>query len=183
MALAVLITWLQYTFLYDQTLSGTGYFQSEFLVTLLIICLVNLGYFVVYLLKQYGQSRTLDHKKDILREDEADELVVIAQKGTRQFPLRSEQIAYISLESRVLFLTSFENEKMIVSENLDHYEQFLPEKSFFRANRQMIVHPMACAAYESIENGKIRIQLTPGQDKTATVSQKKAAKFREWIKN
>lgn len=181
MGLAVLITWVQYTFLYDQTLAGTGYFQNEFLVTLLIVGLVNIGYFTVYLLTQYRQVDTTT-SNNISAEVKADEMVLIAQKGSQQVPVQLENIAYIRIQSRILFLTSFDDTTLILQENLDHYEQLLPRDSFFRANRQMIVHRKACRAYKSIENGKIKVELTPGEGKNAIISQKKASRFREWIR-
>ena len=89
----------------------------------------------------------------------------------------------IWLESRVVFLKTFDGDKLILSDNLDKYEQELSDADFFRANRQMILNRKTCASFESIENGKVRVDLLSTLGKSVTVSQKKAARFREWIKD
>ncbi len=176
--MAILITWLQYTFLYDQNLITHEYFQNEFVVTVLIIAVLNLVYFIAYLL---GLRRT--EATTTPNEADGTDFVLIGQKGVQKIPVQPGEIAYIRLKSRILFLTRFDKETLIMSENLDHYEKMLPPEHFFRANRQLIIHREACRAYEPIENGKIRLALHPPTDDLVTISQKKAAKFREWIRN
>jgi len=178
--MAILITYLQYEFLYDQSLIRHAYFQNEFLITLLVIGLVNLSYFIFTLLRRYRTDTA--NSPSVEPEGEVDAgLMLIGQRGAQRIPVNAEDIAMIWLESKVVFLRTFDGEKMLLSENLDSHEQDLPDSTFFRANRQMIVNRKACASFESIENGKIRIDLI--NDQFATVSQKKAARFREWIKN
>lgn len=179
--MAILITWLQYTFIYDQNLITHEYFQNEFVVTVLILTVLNLVYFIAYLLgvQRAGVTATRHHAQEQVA---TSEIVLIGQKGAQKIPVQPDQIAYIRLNSRILFLTTSNGETLMMPENLDHYEKLLAPEQFFRANRQLIVHREACRAYEPIENGKIRLDLHPPIDESVTISQKKASKFREWIR-
>ena len=71
----------------------------------------------------------------------------------------------------------------MLSDNLDFYEKSLSEQTFFRANRQTIIHRMACKSFRNVENGKIEVQLEPDTVPSVIVSQKKAAAFRKWIRS
>ena len=187
LGMAILITYLQYEFIYDQGLITHGYFQNEFLMILLVVGVVNLCYFILYLLRRNRQVEAQHSSRQDISVSNgsapAKDVIVIGQRGGQRVPVQERDIAVIWLESRVVFLKTFDGDKLILSDNLDKYEQELSEADFFRANRQMILNRKACASFESIENGKVRVDLLSTLGKSVTVSQKKAARFREWIKD
>jgi hypothetical protein len=173
--LAILITFLQSKFIYDQDFIETGYFNSEFPTTILLIVIVNLLFLVNYL---FETSHTATSPKQVIPQTN----LIMAKKGNKNIPVSLDEIAYISLISGVLFITTISNEKMTVLENLEYYERCLPEDLFFRANRQTIVNRKACESYRAIDNGKIGLNLKIQAQDQVIISQKRAAKFRLWIK-
>lgn len=175
---AILLTWLRYVFVYEQDIIATGYFASEFLAEVLLILIVNLVLVISYLLRQRR-----DGPPDLLRERDAIGLSLQAMSGRKYVPVAQEEAAYIWLKHDVLYIRTFSGEKLLLRETLDHYEALLPQDLFFRANRQWIIHKNACKSYMPWEHGKIKVTLEPDHDCAVVVSQKRASRFRAWIRS
>ena len=177
--LAIVITFVQWHFVYDQNLIRHGYFAVEFPVTVLLIVIVNLAFIIHYLVTEVRNT-----EDQVLR----DKLwpgpsVVLARKGNKNIPIPVSETAYLSLRNGVIFITTTDGTDLMLSDNLDFYEKSLSEQTFFRANRQTIIHRMACKSFRNVENGKIEVQLQPDTVPSVIVSQKKAAAFRKWIRS
>jgi len=176
--LAILITFIQWHFVYGQNMAEQGYFSVEFPVTLLFIVIVNLAFVIYYLATQVQVSEN-QGLHDSLSSGPS---VVLARKGNKNVPIPVNETAYLSLRNGVIFVTTKDGTDLMLSDNLDFYEKSLSEKNFFRANRQTIIHRMACKSFKNVENGKIEVQLEPDIVPSVIVSQKRAAAFRKWIK-
>jgi len=169
---AVLLTYLQFEFIYDQNLFDSGYFATEFPASVLLIIIINLVYVISYIMK---------NPERIEGQMNADK-IVLGKKGTKNIPVKLKDIAFLKLRNEILFLTTFVGEEIILSENLDYYQKHLPETDFFRTNRQSIISRSACKSFAAIENGKVEVLLVPETPTNVIVSQKSAARFRSWIK-
>ncbi len=169
---AVLLTYLQFEFIYDQNLFGSGYFATEFPASVLLIIIINLVYVISYIIK---------NPEGNVGRNYADS-TVLGKKGTKNIPIKLKDIAFLKLRNDILFLTTFEGDEIILSENLDHYQKKLPEMDFFRTNRQSIINRHACKSFAAIENGKVEVLLIPDTPNNVIVSQKSASRFRSWIK-
>jgi len=176
--MAVLLTFLQYEFIYDQDLIETGYFRFEFPATILLVVIVNLVFVISYLLRtSHDSGVSVD-----IHQGDTGPTVIMGKKGNKSVPVPRDEIAYIKLRNGLPFLTSHSNEATILSENLDHYEKILPPADFFRANRQTIISRSSCKSFKAVENGKIEILLKADVPESVIVSQKKASKFRSWVR-
>jgi len=64
---------------------------------------------------------------------------------------------------------------------------YISEQSFFRANRQIILHSRSIEQVQSIENGKLSVLLKPTlSDKNAfqvNISRYKKQAFKDWFEN
>lgn len=176
--MAVMLTYLQFEFIYDQSLGETGYFGYEFPATILLVVIVNLVFVISFLLKSPNVLTEVTHAFP----DNPGPKIIVSQKGNNRIPVKHDQIAYIKLRNGMPFLTVHSGEVTILSENLDHYENILPQSDFFRVNRQTIINRGSCKSYKAIENGKIEILLLPDMQDSVIVSQKRASKFRTWVK-
>lgn len=99
----------------------------------------------------------------------------------------------VPLNEIVCFYTALGNTYVITNDNdryhtdltLTDLEQIVSEE-FFRVNRQFLIRETIIDSYQSIENGKIEVQLkSKGNaefDKSIIVSRGKASTFRAWLK-
>ena len=72
-------------------------------------------------------------------------------------------------------------EDFYIGQSLDEMQQLLPEKLFFRLNRQMLAHRDTCRAYHLLTYGKLGAELVPPFKSEVIVSQKRAAAFKDWM--
>ena len=168
--LGIAITYMQSRFIYHYDLLETNYFVVEFPITVLIIFIVNLVFAIVYLVQNQA-----DNDPEIAISEK-----VIGRRGNKSIPVTPENIASIYLKNGSVFLTTLNNEDFLLSGSIEQYEKIL-NMDFFRANRQTIINSRACRSFQAVENGKIAVLLRP-DDTTVLVSQKRAARFRSWIK-
>ncbi len=108
-----------------------------------------------------------------------DRLVV--KKGGDFVTLRTDQIAYFYSEHKISFLVDREGKRFIMDKPLSEIESGLDPKTFFRLNRQFLVHIDAVAKFRSSDKGKWIVALHPATAEEVTVSQENAAAFKEWI--
>jgi hypothetical protein len=88
---------------------------------------------------------------------------------------------YIDGDYSVVVTT--ERRKYFVDFSLDKVEKTLPSSSFFRLNRQFIVHRQVVTGFEKAENGKINVMVKDMDHLPLAiqVSRTKAAGFRSWF--
>lgn len=165
--LAILLTWLMWHFLWDKHLVNDGYFKYEFLPQLLLIVVVNLIFLVAELFK-------VDKSTNAPK-------ALTGQHGNKKVILPLEEIAFIQLHNAVIYAQSHQDTRVLLQQSLDSLEASLPSAIFFRANRQVIFSKGSCQSYQSIENGKIAVEVSR-LESPVIVSQKRAAAFRSWIK-
>ena len=92
-----------------------------------------------------------------------------------------DEIAYFYRRNDTNFLRTTKGEDFFINESLDEVQQQLPERRFFRANRQLIVHRKALKGFDLLSYGKLEATLVPPIDEEVVISQKRAAAFKKWI--
>ncbi|MFY0625988.1 MAG: LytTR family transcriptional regulator [Reichenbachiella sp.] len=172
LCMAAFSTYLQSTYVYENGVWGNGYFEVEFPTSFLFVVIVNLFYVILNLAKSSNP----------LLEKSPTDSIVIGKRRNTNVPIKADNIAHLILKNEVIYLTTFDNEEVILTENLDHYQKILIDNTFFRVNRQSIINRDACKSYSAVENGKIEVVLNSNQTDPVIVSQKRAAQFRSWIK-
>lgn len=136
---------------------------------------INGVYFGIYFYKSLviaGQKRPEIEKKGIL-----------VKTGNQSLLVQDSEIAMLIVEDDYVSLISFAGKKYLLDQSLDKLEQTLPTESFFRINRQAILHRQAIKGFSRIENGKLRIQLAfeTKSSPELSISRIKAAAFRAWF--
>jgi len=92
-----------------------------------------------------------------------------------------KDIAYFYFDSRITYAVTFKNQHHMISQSLDKTEQELDPATFFRANRQTILHIDAVDQFESYFGGKLAVRLKTDTKEKIIVSQAKSAAFKNWI--
>lgn len=96
-----------------------------------------------------------------------------------------DEIAFAYSENKIAFVVKTDGSSVPTDFTLNEIEEKINEHSFYRANRQTILHAAAIEEVQSIENGKLIVMLKPALsgDKTRelTISRYKKQDFMNWF--
>lgn len=96
-------------------------------------------------------------------------------------PIATEDISYIYVENTITYIVRKDGKRSTTSESLDLIYSYLDEKSFFRANRQIIVAISAIETITKFGNSKLKIQVNPTSEIDIIIGKNKAAAFKQWL--
>ncbi|GAB3168271.1 LytR/AlgR family response regulator transcription factor [Telluribacter humicola] len=105
----------------------------------------------------------------------------LLKSGNRYISLETGEIAYFYFENRLTFLRTWKDERYMVDYNLDELEEMLHPKTFFRANRQYILHIKSVKNIHSYFNHKLKLILQPDTEDEVLVSRERATAFKNWM--
>lgn len=100
---------------------------------------------------------------------------------TRMLPIAVEQISYFFSEDRITFLVVQEGQKYMTNHSLDELETLLNPASFFRINRQMIIHIESIQSIQKYFKGRLKVDLSPAPEEEVLVSSRRIADFQAWL--
>lgn len=115
-------------------------------------------------------------------EDVLYSAFLLLHKGPTAIPLPVDEVACIFIVDRNVIVRTFDKEDYLTTHSLDELEATLEPGKFCRLNRQLIGHSSACKSYESLDYGKLSVNMEPAPDVSTTVSQLKASMVRQWMK-
>lgn len=81
------------------------------------------------------------------------------QQGGKITLVNYPEIAFIYSENKIVYIVKTDGTTISTDFTLNEVENKISEQSFFRANRQIILHARSIEQVQSIENGKLSIQL------------------------
>jgi len=96
-------------------------------------------------------------------------------------PVATEDISYIYVENTITYIVRKDGKRSTTSESLDLIYSYLDEKSFFRANRQIIVAISAIKTITKFGNSKLKIQVNPVSEIDIVIGKNKASSFKQWL--
>lgn len=107
------------------------------------------------------------------------------QQGGKITLIRYPEIAFIYSENKIVYIVKTDGITIITDFTLNEVESKISEQSFFRANRQIILHARSIEQVQSIENGKLSVLLkfTFSDNKTSqiNISRYKRQAFMDWF--
>ncbi|MBI5370826.1 MAG: LytTR family transcriptional regulator DNA-binding domain-containing protein [Sphingobacteriales bacterium] len=103
--------------------------------------------------------------------------------GDQNLLIAFNEIAGFYSEGGYTYLQTLTNKKYLTVLSLDKTEKLLPEESFYRLNRQYILHRNAVTGFKRAGDGKLEISVkTAGAiPDLISVSRTKAADFKKWF--
>ncbi len=101
----------------------------------------------------------------------------------KMYPVPIKDVAAIALESEIVYLYTFNKEKHAVFKTIDELESALDPQTFFRINRQMILHRDAIHEMEPFFNRRVIITLKVPTTVRPLVSRLKVGPFLSWVEN
>ncbi|MCU0353183.1 MAG: LytTR family transcriptional regulator [Cytophagales bacterium] len=180
-AVSVLLALLYYQFVVEQPIDESTYPIYEFPISVLIILGMNLLYLGLYLYHKATSPSVSQPETAPITNNFRKTLIV--NSGLRNIPIAVEEVAYVYIDDATVFLNTFSGSKYVINSSLDELAGNLPENTFFRANRQFILHRRACRSYLNDTYGKLKVEVEPALPKDIIVSQQKAPDFKNWLEN
>ncbi len=108
------------------------------------------------------------------------------QQGSKITLINYTEIAFIYSENKIVYIAKTDGTTIITDFTLNEVENEVSEQSFYRANRQTILHIHSIEQVQSIENGKLSVILksTIAGKKTfqINISRYKKQEFMNWFK-
>ena len=129
----------------------------------------------------YGKSTNPAQGSDVQYTKER----ILVRKGTANTSIPVNDIAFFFSEMKISFAVDFRDAKYYMDAKLSDLERVLDKRTFFRANRQLIVNINAIREFKSIEFSKIELHIKPTAwiKDAIIISQFTAPDFKNWISN
>ena len=106
---------------------------------------------------------------------------LIAQRGSENFALRLEDIAFFYTENKIVFVIDCLGKKYICDKNLSELEEELDKNTFFRANRQFIINVNFIRGFRIYEKVKLQVYMIISHNNPIIISQEMSPVFKKWI--
>ena len=108
---------------------------------------------------------------------------IIAREGDAYVPLLIDKIALFTSARKTVTAIDFNGNQYTIDSTLSDVELIVGNRSFFRVNRNVILHFAAIRLFHIVSFGKIKVKLINPHwlDEEVHVSQYMAPRFREWI--
>ena len=104
-------------------------------------------------------------------------------RNNKYITVRTENIAYFYVKYNSAILTSFDGQEYTLSYSLDHIQNLLTQKQFFRLNRQYLINFQAVKEVEYYFARKLLVNLIVRIDDKLLVPREKVSAFLEWLEN
>jgi uncharacterized membrane protein len=162
----------------------TSYLRYDFQFILMQVLIINIYYVAWYFYSRWSQAEQLIGSLGIGLSKTAPNTqkeTFQVSKGARNTVLATSEIAYCYREGESNFVRTMAGEDFFITQSLDEVQQQLPEQTFFRANRQLVLQRAACKGYELLSYGKLKAQVEPDCPAEVVISQKRALAFKRWL--
>jgi two-component system response regulator LytT len=104
-------------------------------------------------------------------------------RNNKYITVRTENIAYFYVKYDSAILVSFDGQEYSLNYSLDHIQNILTQKQFFRLNRQYLINFHAVKEVEYYFARKLMVNLTAHVDDKLLVPREKVSAFLEWLEN
>jgi len=95
--------------------------------------------------------------------------------------IKIEELDYIYSEQKVTHLVLKNRSEFIISQTMEELEEELNPLTFFRANRQHILHIDSINTIQNYYNGKLKVMLERAPQREIVISREKAPLFKNWL--
>lgn len=139
---------------------------------------INGFYVALHYIRELSSLNTKREKENQLRSQG-----LFVRSGRKEIQLDFINIAGFGVDGHYTVVYTIDEKRFYLDDSLDRITEKLPEKTFFRLNRQFILNRATIHGFKRQENGKIlallnQNSLLPGQ---ISVSRTKAPFFKKWF--
>ncbi len=165
-----LINWIYIELIWRESLNNTPFFN----IVLPLSVPLFLGWIFGY--PWFDQFTTQKSRKE-----EPEYLLV--QQGKKKIAHSLDNTLGFVVDQGLVFLVSNDGQRYLIERSLNELEASLKSKSYFRANRQLLISKKAIRSFQTGNNDKLDIMLDShfSEYHKTTVSRHKAPQFRKWM--
>lgn len=161
------------------TRAHPSFYNYDLFIIAIWFFFINAIYVMIH---YYYQWRGTEQK--VLLEKQKLQTGFLVKEGKNETQIPFENIIGFSVESEYVVLYTLERKQYFLDTPLDKISEELPERLFFRLNRQYIIHRNQITGFTKLENGKISVSVV--QESTLPseipVSRTKAPTFKRWFR-
>ena len=117
--------------------------------------------------------------KKLLQPDKPKRFMV--KIGNQIKLISMEEVAYFYTENKITYLTTWKGKRHPVDYTLEKVEEMTNTDTFFRINRQFIIHIDAIKGMQIYSKSRFKVELDPKCTLEAIVSADRSPKFRKWV--
>jgi DNA-binding LytR/AlgR family response regulator len=136
-------------------------------------------------LKKFRQFRPVSQQVDINKLAEAffkrDTTRFVSRLNNQLVYIKAKDIAYLHSARGLTAATTFSKQEYPLDYSLDQVENQLDKNSFFRVNRQFIIHIDAIKKMTAYYNSRLLVQLNPPTPDDVIISRERVADFKNWL--
>jgi len=108
----------------------------------------------------------------------------LGRTGQKWVFINTQEIALVSVDNRIVRITTMDKVHYLVDHTLETMEQELDPGHFFRINRSIIVHAAAIGQVKPFINHRLRLVLkTPLESEDIVVSRDRVPDFKKWAES
>lgn len=104
-------------------------------------------------------------------------------KNNKYITVQTSQIAFIYIKFSSVSIRTFKGEEYDINQSLDHLQNQLSSKQFFRLNRQHLINFSAIKEVEHYFARKLLVKLVIPSPEKLLVSKEKSAIFLKWLED
>lgn len=91
------------------------------------------------------------------------------------------KIRYFYSKDKMSFIIDDEANRLPINNTLDEIDQLVDPNSFFRVNRQFVIHFDAISEIHPYFKGRLKLNLVPSTDDEIVVSAERSPLFKSWL--
>jgi two-component system response regulator LytT len=104
-------------------------------------------------------------------------------RNNKYITVRTDHIAYFQVKYDAANLIMFGGQEYPLNYSLDHIQNLLTQKQFFRLNRQYLINFQAVKEVECYFARKLLVHLTIPVEEKLLVPREKVSAFLDWLEN
>jgi len=155
-----------------------SFFSYDIFIISVWFLVINGIYIAIYF---YSEWRISENRR--AEENKIKKGGLNVKSGKQELFLNYGDIAGFSVDGDYIICYAKDGKKFLLDQSMDKLENFLPTSSFFRLNRQTLIHRQIVAGFEKDVNGKLNILIKSlaGISSPLNVSRTRASSFKAWF--
>ncbi|PRX55099.1 LytTR family DNA-binding domain-containing protein [Flagellimonas meridianipacifica] len=157
-----------------------SFYSHDLFIISIWFFVINAIYIMIhYYYKWQGTEEKVKSEKEKLNTG------ILAKEGKMEVRVPFSNILGFSVEKDYVAVFTNTGKQYFLDSTLEKISSKLPEKLFFRLNRQYVVNRNTITGFQRRENGKLSVTLTdnPSIPQEIMVSRTKAPTFKRWFRN
>lgn len=155
-----------------------SFFSFDIFIISVWFLVINGIYITVHFYREWHISESKRAEENKIKKGGLN-----VKSGKQELFLNYGDIAGFSVDGDYIICYTVEGKKFLLDQSMDKLEKFLPTSSFFRLNRQTLIHRQIVAGFEKDVNGKLNILIKSPSSISSplNVSRTRASSFKAWF--